>query len=97
MSADAVRDLYIARWGLPSRTARFDVDGLNIEIFKWNAEVMPEGVNLYVTIGASVRPMAAREPNHRVEFFMGLLPAKDEIASPLAALALYPTREGMAH
>jgi hypothetical protein len=40
--------------------------------------------------------MAGREPNDRVEFFMGLLPAKDEIASPLAALALYPTREGMA-
>jgi hypothetical protein len=96
MITDSVRDLYVARWGPPSRNARFEVDGLEVEVFKWNAEVNPEGVNLYATIGASVGPMSGRDPNHRVEFFVGLLPAKDEIASPLAALALYPTREGVA-
>jgi hypothetical protein len=70
----------------------FRVAGLEVEVFKWNAE----GVNLYATVGASARPMAGRDPNHRVEFFAGLLPAKDEVPSPLAALALYPTREGVA-
>jgi hypothetical protein len=69
---------------------------MTVDIFMWNAEANPEGVNLYATIGASARPMAGHDPNHRVEFFVGLLPAKDEIASPLAALALYPTREGVA-
>lgn len=96
MNTDAVRDLYVARWGEPSRNARFEVGGLEVEVFKWNAEINPEGVNLYATIGASARPMAGRDSNHRVEFFVGLLPAKDEIASPLAALALYPSREGVA-
>ena len=95
MIVDAIRDLYVARWGEPSRNARFHVDGLDVEVFKWTAETNPEGVNLYATIGASVRPMAGRDPNHRLEFFVGLLPAKDDIASPLAALALYSTREGV--
>jgi hypothetical protein len=94
MITGAIRDLYVARWGQPSRSARFQVDGLKVEIFKWDADANPEGVNLYAMIGASARPGA--DPNHRVEFFVGLLPAKDEIASPLAALALYPTREGVA-
>jgi hypothetical protein len=95
MIIDAVRDLYIARWGEPSRNARFQVDGLDVEIFKWSADVNREGVNLYVTVGASARPLAGRDPGHRVEFFTGLLPARDEVASPLAALALYPG-EGVA-
>ncbi len=69
---------------------------MTVEVLKWNAEANPEGVNLYATIGASAWPMAGRDPNHRVEFFVGLLPAKDEIASPLAALALYPMRDGVA-
>jgi hypothetical protein len=95
MITDAVRDLYIARWGQPSRKATFEVDGLEVDIFKWSAEINSEGVNLYATIGASARPMAERNPDHRVEFFTGLLPARDEIASPLAALALYPWRNGV--
>lgn len=93
---EAVRDLYVARWGEPSRNARFNVDEFEVEVFKWSAEANPEGVNLYATVGASARPMAGRDPNHRVEFFLGLLPARDEVASPLAALALYPRREGVA-
>jgi hypothetical protein len=96
MSTDAVRGLYIARWGKPSRNARFQVDGFEVEIIKWSADVSREGVNLYVTIGATARPLAGRDPGHRAEFFTGLLPARDEIASPLAALALYSAREGIA-
>lgn len=96
MITGAVRDLCIARWGEPSRNARFQVDGFRVEIFKWNADVNREGVNLYITIGASAQPLAGRDTGHRVEFFTGLLPARDEIASPLAALALYPAREGVA-
>jgi Suppressor of fused protein (SUFU) len=96
MVIGAVRDLYIARWGEPSRNARFQVDGFEVEIFKWSAEVNREGVNLYVTTGASARPLAGRDTGHRVEFFTGLLPARDEIASPLAALALRSAREGVA-
>src|SRR3954452_9474478 len=96
MIIDAVRDLYIARWGEPSRNARFQVDELEVEILKWNADANREGVNLYVTIGASARPLTGRDTGHRVDVFTGLLPARDEIASPLAALAIYPAREGVA-
>jgi hypothetical protein len=96
MITDAVRDLCLARWGEPARNARFHVDGLDAEIFKWSADARREGVNLYATIGASARPLAGRDPGHRVEFFAGLLPARDEVASPLAALALCPAREGVA-
>jgi hypothetical protein len=95
MIADAVRDLCIARWGQPSRKATFEVDEFEVDIFKWSAELNSEWVNLYVTILASARPMAERNPDHRVEFFAGLFPAKDEIASPLAALAVYPWRAGV--
>ena len=63
-------------------------------MFKWNAEANPEGVCLYATVGASSWSAAGRNPGHRLEFFTGLLPDCDEIASPLAALALYEAREG---
>ena len=96
MTTGAVRDLYVARWGKPSRNARFQVGGFRVEIFKWGADANREGVNLYVTLGASAQPLAGRDAGHRVEFFTGLLPARDEVASPLAALALYPAREGVA-
>jgi hypothetical protein len=93
---DAVRDGYVARWGPPSRNARLEVAGLEMEVLKWDATATSEGVTLYATIGASARPMAGREPGPRVEFFVGLLPAQDGIVSPLAALALYPASEGVA-
>lgn len=96
MITDAVRDFYVARWGAPSRNARFEAGEATVEIFKWNAEANPEGVNLYATIGASAQPMADHDPTHRVEFHLGLLPAKDDIASPLASLALFPHTEGVA-
>lgn len=46
MTTDAVCGLYIARWGKPSRNAIFQVDGFEVEIFKWSADVSPQGVNL---------------------------------------------------
>ena len=88
-TASAVADLYRARWGEPSRRAAFRVDGIEAEVFKWNAEANPEGVCLYATVGASSWSAAGRNPGHQLEFFTGLLPDCDEIASPLAALALY--------
>jgi hypothetical protein len=93
---EAVGDLYRARWGEPTRKARFDIGDFGIEILKWDADANPEGVALYATVGASDWPLADRDPDHRVEFFVGLLPPQDAIASALAALGLYPAREGVA-
>lgn len=92
---DMIRDFYLARWGMPSRVAKFEMDDLDVEVLKWDADGHSEGVTLYATIGASSKAMLGRDPSHRVEFFVGLVPAQDDIASPLAALALYPTREGV--
>lgn len=96
MITGAVRDLYLARWGEPSRKAAFRVAGLEVEVYKWDAEASSEGVALYATIGSSAHPMPGRDPKHRVEYFLGLLPPRDAVASPLAALALYSAREGVA-
>lgn len=93
---NAVRDLYRAHWGEPSRRAPFEVGELSIEVYKWAADANPEGVALYATIGASAWPLAGRDPNHRVEFFLGLAPERDDVASALAALGLYSAREGVA-
>ncbi len=95
MIAIAVRDLYTARWGEPSRKAQFRVAGLEIEVYKWDAEATGEGVALYATIGSSAYPVGG-DPKHRAEYFLGLQPQKDAVASPLAALALYSVREGIA-
>lgn len=98
MSAEldaAVRDAYRARWGPPARSAAFQVGGLSAEVLKW-PERTSEGVALYAAIGASAYAAPGRPPGHRSEFYVGLLPERDEIASPLAALALYGRREGVA-
>jgi hypothetical protein len=39
--------------------------------------------------------MPGAEPGHRVEYFIGLQPGRDEIASALAALGLFARREGV--
>lgn len=49
---------------------------------------------MYATIGSSAYP-SSPESAHRAEYFTGLLPPKDTVASPLAALALYSIREGV--
>jgi hypothetical protein len=94
MIIEAVRDLYRARWGEPARTASFRVDEFSVDVYKWSVETTSEGVDLYATVGASARPILGRDPLHRSEFFLGLLPGLDAVASPLAALAAYAAREG---
>jgi hypothetical protein len=89
----SVRDYYISRWGTPSRQARFEVQRFQIEVYKWNEERISEGVTLYATLGASTHPVRGFETTHRFEFILGITPGHDEIASPLAALGLYATRE----
>jgi len=96
MIRDAVSDLYRARWGEPSRRANFQVGEFDVDVWKWAADATTEGVCLYATMGASDRPMVGRDTKHRVEFFVGFLPELDAVASPLAALALYSAREGVA-
>lgn len=96
MLADAVRDLYRGRWGEPTRRAHFEVGEFGVDVLKWDADANPEGVTLYATVGVSSEPLSGRDPGHRSEFFVGLLPAQDGIASPLAALGLYSAREGVA-
>lgn len=93
MITDAVRSAYQVRWGAPSRTAHFKIGALDVEVLKWSEDANPEGVNLYATLGACAHRINGREGSHRVEFFLGLRPARDDVASPLAALALYPARE----
>jgi hypothetical protein len=34
MVLEAIEDLYIARWGLPSRRARFENDAVVVEVLK---------------------------------------------------------------
>jgi hypothetical protein len=63
------------------------------EVLKWDGATTGEGVTLYTTLGASDQPMDSAHIGHRVEFFIGLRPERDQIASPLADLALYPTRQ----
>lgn len=96
MILEAVRDLYFARWGKPARTANFCVGEFSVDVYKWSAEATSQQVNLYATVGASAQPMVGLDPNHRAEFFIGLHPAMDQVASPLAALALHGAREGVA-
>lgn len=91
-----VRDAYAELWGAPSRTAEFQIGELVISIEKWAAEANPEGVALYATLGSSRHSIAGWDPSHRVEFILGLHPERDEVASALAALALYSHREGVA-
>jgi hypothetical protein len=95
-TADAIHDLYLARWGPPSREARFDARDYGISILKWAADATSEGVALYATAGASEWPLSGRDPNHRIELYTGLLPERDDIASAFAALGLYSVREGVA-
>jgi hypothetical protein len=66
-----------------------------MEIFKWAPETNGEGVDIYATLGASAEDMPGAEPGHRVEYFLGLQPGRDEIASAMAALGLFARREGV--
>lgn len=91
-----IRDAYAELWGSPSRKAEFRKGDLVIEIEKWPADTNPQGVALYATLGSSRYTVVGWDPSHRVEFILGLLPERDEVASALAAFALYSHREGEA-
>jgi hypothetical protein len=93
---ETVRDSFRERWGKPSRTSRFEVGKVALEVQKWDARSNPEHVVLYVTVGASSWPLTGRPPQERIEFFTGLLRPRDEVANSLAALAAYSVREGVA-
>lgn len=90
-----VRDAYAALWGTPSRKAEFRKNHWVIEVDKWAPAANPDGVALYATLGASRHPVPGWDPSHRIEFILGLLPERDDAASALAALALYPQRGGV--
>ena len=92
----SVQDYLLDRWGDPTRTAKFEVQGLSIEVWKWAAEATGEGVDIYVTVGASeASPHSVGEHSHRAEFMLGLRPGPDAVASPFAALGLYGQRNGV--
>jgi hypothetical protein len=92
---DPVRDTRGALWGKPARSSKFEVDGYSVGVLKWDAKSNPEKVVIYLTVGASAFPLPGRPADHRIEFFTGLLPARDEVANSLAALSLYSVREGV--
>lgn len=93
-AADEVRKHYLRLWGEPSRTAEFRIEGRGVEIYKWDAARNPEQVNLYVTLGISNYPLPGHGPGHRLEFFLGLNPAQDGVAKPLAMVGLDPVLHG---
>lgn len=85
---------YQKLWGDPVRRGSFRLGGHQIEVCKWDAAANGEQVNIYATIGASRHQLPGHDRTHRLEFFLGLNPAKDEIAKPLAMLALEPVLHG---
>jgi hypothetical protein len=92
---EAVCDAYTTRWGEASRRAVFRTGADEMTVLKWDAAANGEGVDLYATLGASAEDMPGAEPGHRVEYFVGLLPGRDEIASAVPALGLFARREGV--
>lgn len=93
MIPETVERHYLETFGRPSRTATFTRGGRKVDVFKWDAEATEEGVTLYATVGASKHPMQGMPSDHRVEYFLGLNPSRDEIAGALAALGLYAIEE----
>jgi len=87
---DEVRRHYLKLWGEPSRKASFNVLGHAIEVYKWESTRNTEQVNIYATLGASAHALPKGAPAHRLEYFVGLEPAEDGIAKPLAMAALDP-------
>jgi hypothetical protein len=90
---ESVERHLLEQFGPPSRAAHFRRSGRSIDVYKWAADATNEGVALYATAGASAYSMTGMPPDHRLEFFVGLNPEQDDIASHLAALALYAFEE----
>ncbi len=93
---DAVHDHYEARWGKHSWVFPLqNREGNTIYVDKWaiDASGTDQGVAWYATIGGSRQPMeGGRHPTHRMELFIGLIPAQDGVVEALASLAYYPIR-----
>jgi hypothetical protein len=88
-----VREFYLERFGKPSREAEFvPREGPAIEILKWDESKSGEGVCIYATLGASEALVGS--PDRRCEFFIGLLPAVDDVVAALAEVALHGTGDG---
>lgn len=88
MIRDAVAAHYRQMWGEASRRATYELSAHEIEVWKWDEDRNPEQVTMYATIGSSVHLMRGQPRSHRSEYFAGLRPSNDDIAKPLAMLAL---------
>jgi hypothetical protein len=80
-----------ARWGAPDRRAEFTRPPFTVHVLKYLGSSTGEGVVIYVTATTGPSPS-----DHLFEFMVGLDEARDDIASALAALAVY-AREHAVH
>ncbi|GAA1293986.1 hypothetical protein Psi02_42290 [Planotetraspora silvatica] len=93
-SRNDVRSHYKIEWGTSDREAEFYTEDISIGVLKWNTSANTQGVNIYATVGASDYPIPGFSANHRQEFFVGLIPEFDDIASRLAWLGAYTQMTG---
>ena len=88
----SVQEVYLSRFGTPSRTARFvPADGGEIYVLKWDEDRLDEGVTMYCTAGAS---RWIGEAQKTCEFFIGISPAVDEIARAVAEVGRHGRGDG---
>ncbi len=78
MMLEAARAHYLHIWGEPSRIIPLHSKDFRIDIHEWDASANPEEVTMYATVGGSVFPQPGRAPDHRFEFYVGLLPEQEE-------------------
>lgn len=84
---NSIEQYYAGRLGEPARRAEFrSPDGATIEVLKWGEHQTGEGVAMYATVGAS---SVLGDDRSSCEFFIGLTPEVDDIASALAEIALH--------
>lgn len=84
-----VRRIYVSQLGEPARVATFHDETVAVDTLKWEPSQIPRlGVHLYVTLGAS--RISAGAEQHRVEFYLGLDHARDDVAPILAEFAAEP-------
>lgn len=95
MILDVVRQHYLGLWGKPSRVIPLSSKDYHIDIYKWDANARSETVAIYATIGASAFPQPGYGPDHRFEFYTGLLPELDAIGVVLADVATFSVSEGV--
>ena len=92
----AVLEHYRSTWGEPSFSRLHEVEDQRITVSKWpvGSGGNPQDVSLYATLGCSIHPIVGHNPTHRMEFYTGLLPERDEVMPSLAALAAFPRAFG---